>query len=158
MLPYEGAFYYPEHHTLGKMFTQTLNALDPTLQRLGSTLHTYVGYSQGATMGALMLPELERQPRNLLLVEGGYEGWTDKRCRSFQQRGGRRVYFACGTQTCATRARIVVGRLTKANVEARFEWAQGAGHTPDGAVFGLARRGLEWLLSEPSIPSRTTLR
>lgn len=158
MLPYAGAFYYPEHHTLGRMFKQTVQALQPVLQERGSTLHTYVGYSQGATMGALMLHEVQVAPRGLLLVEGGYEGWTDKRCRAFRERGGQRVYFACGTNTCATNAKLVVKRLEDAGVEAQYGWAQGAGHTPGGAVGELARRGLQWLLSAPQIPSTPALR
>lgn len=100
-------------------------------------------------MGALMLHEVETIPRNLLFVEGGYEGWTDKRCRSFQQRGGRRVYFACGTNTCAKQAKVIVDRLNSAGVEARYDWARNAGHTPEGAVGELAKAGLAWLLSEP---------
>lgn len=158
MLPYEGAFYYPEHHTLGRMFTQTLQALEPLLRERGSTLHTYAGYSQGATMGALMLHEVQVVPRGLLLVEGGYEGWTDKRCRAFHERGGQRVYFACGTNTCAARAKQVVKRLQDAGVQAQYGWARGAGHTPGGAVAGLARRGLEWLLSAPDVPMTAMLR
>jgi hypothetical protein len=149
MLPYEHAYFYPEHHTLGKIFSETMTALGDILTRRRSVLHTYVGYSQGATMGALMLHEAVSVPPNLLLVEGGVEGWTDKRCRSFRARGGRRVFFACGTTSCARQAKGVVTRLRKAGVEAEVTWAQGAGHTPGGAVGELARAGLRWLLSEP---------
>jgi hypothetical protein len=149
MLPYEGAYYYPEHHTLGKIWSETLRALAPTLQQRGSSLHTYVGYSQGATMGALMLHEVDVVPPHLLLVEGGYEGWTDKRCQSFRQRGGLKVYFACGTTTCAKQAKVVVERLKAVGVEAQYAWARGAGHTPGGAVGEFAALGLKWLLNEP---------
>lgn len=152
MLPYEGSYYYPEHHTLGQIFTQTLDRLKVALEPRNSRLQLYVGYSQGATMGALMLHEVATVPPNLLLVEGGYEGWTVKRCRTFKLKGGRRVYFACGTDTCAKRAELIVERLNGAGIEARYGFAQGAGHTPGGQVGELAASGLAWLLSELQIP------
>lgn len=158
MLPYDGAFYYPEHHTLGRLYSQTLRAIAAMLNQRSAVPHVYVGYSQGATMGALMLHEVDPLPPHLLLVEGGFEGWTEKRCRSFQERGGRKVFFACGTNTCAKHAKVVVERLRKVGVEAQYEWARGAGHTPDGAVAELAQMGLTWLLREPPIPSTQGLR
>ncbi len=142
------AYYYPEHHTLERLFLRgteaAVAALAPDTAEQG---HIYVGYSQGATMGALMIvAHAERFP-NLLLIEGGHSHWTRKRSREFATRGGQRVYFACGQSSCKRAADRSSQHLGAAGIEVRVGYAPGAGHTPAGEVGELATEGLQWLLS-----------
>lgn len=148
----ELAFYYPEHHSLGRWL---FAALERVTRAYGSRIGTpfiYVGYSQGATMGALAIQTAKVAIPHLLLVEGGLEGWSLKRSRAFAQAGGRKVYFACGTRSCHAKARQAVQTLSDAGLEARMGYADGAGHTPVGAVETYVREGLSWLLQAPTTP------
>ncbi len=53
----------------------------------------YAGFSQGATMGALMLVDHAQEVKRLVLVEGGFADWNVARARAFRERGGERVLF-----------------------------------------------------------------
>lgn len=141
------AYYYPEHHTLGALFkAATQHVYRDYTKQLDLERQVYVAYSQGATMGALMMLDQEEPLPNLLLIEGGYEYWTTQRCKRYAESGGRKVFFACGTQTCNQKALAAVERLRSAGVQAEAAYAPGAGHTPAGDVGALAREGLLWLL------------
>jgi predicted esterase len=137
-------FYYPEHYTLERLFEAAVAALAEERPITRARPATYVAFSQGATMGALMLPEHAAQVPRLMLIEGGY-AWTAKQAAQFQQSGGLRVYFACGTDGCCRRATHSVQLLREAAVEAEVGCAPGAGHRPDGPVGVFVERGLSWL-------------
>lgn len=146
-----GAYYYPQHHDLKERVTQLHKAF---LQRFGQRhiegQSVYAGYSQGATMGALMLPDLGQSFPFALLIEGGYEQWPVASAVRYAKSGGRRIYFACGTGSCSRGAQRSVDWLHKGSVEAKTDTAQGAGHTPAGAVGELAAKGLAWLTRDSS--------
>lgn len=146
------SFYYPEHHSLDKWLSAALDYVKQQYTERLDGRSVYVAYSQGATMGALALQDDAEIP-NLLLVEGGVDGWSATRSRRFAQKGGRRVYFACGTRSCHNKAKSAAVQLERANVEVRVHHAEGAGHTPGGKVGGLAQAGLLWLL-EPAPEAR----
>lgn len=150
------AYYYPEHHTLGALFEAAVGRVEHEFaQQLDPTQRVYVAYSQGATMGALMMLERESPMPFLLLIEGGYDSWTAQRCERYARAGGEKVYFACGTQTCHTKAVGAAERLQRAGVQAQVGYAPHAGHTPAGEVGRAAEAGLVWLLdggSEGSSP------
>ncbi len=150
-----GSFYYPEHHSLGRWLQASYDYVTQKHSARLSATSAYVAYSQGATMGALAIQVAASPIPNLLLIEGGVDGWTAQRSRAFARAGGRRVYFACGTQSCNTKAKAKAAavRLKEANVEVQVHHAEGAGHTPLGEVSTLVRSGLEWLLGD----SRATL-
>lgn len=145
----ELAFYYPEHHSLGRWLEAALEYASTEYGQHLDSSFIYVGYSQGATMGALAIQTRSQAIPNLLLVEGGLEGWSLQRSRHFARSGGRKVYFACGTKSCDTRARKLVSTLDSAGVDVRVGYAEGAGHTPVGAVEAYVREGLTWML-QPS--------
>lgn len=146
------SFYYPEHHSLGKWLRTSRDAVREQYASRLTDAGVYVAYSQGATMGALALQSAEPAMPDLLLIEGGTDGWTMARSRHFVQNGGRRVYFACGTSSCHTKAKAAAARLRDAGVEAQVRYAEGAGHTPLGAVGDLVRDGLRWLLQDTPLP------
>lgn len=140
------SFYYPEHLSLGRWLAASLEKVRSAHGARLSPPYVYVGYSQGATMGALAIQGKATPITGLLLVEGGLEGWTFERSREFRDAGGTRVYFACGTPSCNTKANKLLSTLEKAGLDAKLGYAEGAGHTPLGAVEGHVREGLRWLL------------
>lgn len=141
----EHAFYFPEHHYLKQqMLGVVASARTHYAARLAEP-YVYAAYSQGATMGALVLPELAELFPLALLIEGGYAQWPVSSARRFQANGGQRVYFACGTATCKRGAERSLGWLKKSNIEAEAVTAAGAGHTPAGPVGEAAQMGLWWL-------------
>lgn len=93
-----------------------------------------MGYSQGATMGALAvvgeLPVFDE----LVLIEGGGESWTATRARAFRENGGRRIILGCGTRGCERHAQRSMPILKEAGVDATFANAPGGGHTYGGTV------------------------
>lgn len=130
--------YFPDHHALERIFVASLDALSrkyPT--QIDHRRAIYIGYSQGATMGALMLPTHGEQCPRLLLIEGGFSDWSLARARAFKASGGERVLFACGTKHCAAKARDSVATLQHAGIDARVISELSAGHTYGGM---LARR------------------
>lgn len=144
------SFYYPEHHSLGRWLAASRGYVNQAHGTRLNATSVYVAYSQGATMGALALQTAPTPIPNLLLIEGGVDGWTTQRSRAFAHAGGRRVYFACGTQSCNTKAKAAAIRLEAAHVDVQVHHAEGAGHTPLGEVSDLVRSGLAWLLTDPS--------
>lgn len=140
------AFYYPEHHDLTARLRAGLTAFATGYAAHWAAEATvYAGYSQGATMGALALPELAKDLPLALLIEGGYGQWTVSQAQRFQRAGGRRAFISCGTRTCDRGAERSVRWLTQAGVEAASKTATGAGHSPGGAVGAAAVEGLLWL-------------
>lgn len=146
------SFYYPEHHSLGRWLKTSRDAVSEEYASRLTSAVVYVAYSQGATMGALALQSAEPAMPHLLLIEGGTDGWTIDRSRHFVQNGGRRVYFACGTSSCHTKAKAAAARLRDAGIEAQVRYAKGAGHTPLGEVSDLVRDGFGWLLQDTPLP------
>ena len=90
--PEAAGFYYRDHHALAAELRAALAALD---RRFGARVDhagaVYAGFSQGATMGALALPEFGFT--SAMLVEGGTDDWTVTHARAFHDAGGERVVF-----------------------------------------------------------------
>jgi predicted esterase len=143
----ERGFYYPDHLALER---EVLAARAALLAAYGQELEDrgwlYAGYSQGATMGALMLAPHGVPFARLALLEGGTEGWTRARAREYRAAGGRRVLLVCGTERCAEQARRAVSALVAEAVEAEVWHEVGAGHTTLGAVEARVAARLPWLL------------
>lgn len=128
-------YYFPDHLALER---ETLAALAALRERYAgfadSERIVYAGYSQGATMGALMLMNHGELAPTLLLVEGGSGDWTSARARRFALSGGRRVALLCGTPGCQRRALQSVERLKAVELDASLRYRAGAGHTYVGAI------------------------
>ena len=128
-------YYFPDHLALER---ETLAALGALRERYtgfaDSERIVYAGYSQGATMGALMLIDHGKLAPALLLVEGGSGDWTSLRARRFAASGGQRVALLCGTPGCQRRAVQSVERLKAVAIEASLRYRAGAGHTYLGAI------------------------
>lgn len=133
--PAERGYFYPAHPALGREVRAALDALAARFpDRIDAEGAIYAGYSQGATMGALVFGSDPAPFTAAVLIEGGVEEWTTRSARAFKERGGRRVVFACGRRSCADAARRSAGVLERAGVESRVVDATGAGHTYGGAV------------------------
>jgi predicted esterase len=144
----DSAFFYPDHLALEREVVAMLRAARSTFgARLAAKGGIYTGYSQGATMGALMVVDHGAEFQHLVLVEGGSGDWTLGRARRFQATGGRSVAIVCGTPGCASRGKRSQALLERAGLRARVEHVEGGGHTYVGGVGDRARELLDgWLL------------
>jgi predicted esterase len=148
----ERVYYYPDHHALGREVTAALAALK---QRYGARVDMdapiYAGFSQGATMGSLILPDNPARFVRAVLVEGGHGAsgeWDLAAARRFQRGGGARVLLACGRLERAQQARRVEALLERAGVLARVLHVEGAGHTYGGAMTRGVEGAFSWLIED----------
>lgn len=137
----EGGAYFPNHRALRSELRALRKALQVAYgEQLQAEGWTYIGYSQGATMGALSIVspqeagEPERCFQRLILIEGGGEYWTLNRAKSFKAAGGTSVTLACGTAGCAKHANTALPHMKVAELAAYFIDAPGGGHTYEGSV------------------------
>jgi predicted esterase len=143
-----GAYFYRDHLALGKELNAALQAAQKAFgQRFAAGAGVYSGFSQGATMGVGMIPPYAEQLPHLVMIEGGYDYWSVSHARAFAKKGGKRVLFACGTGHCADKAQRSAEWLRQAGVEARVEYAPGAGHTPGGEVGARVAAALPWVVA-----------
>ena len=139
--------YYPDHLTLERETFAALSALRARYAaRIADGPVLYAGFSQGATMGALMLVDHAGEVTRLVLVEGGFADWSVARARAFRDHGGQRVLFVCGRKECAAPAKNSAYWFKLAGVPARVEYVAGAGHSHDGRVEARIVAALPWLL------------
>lgn len=131
----EGGSYYPDHFALRRELEALSLAI---LERFGDTVAPqgwrYMGYSQGATMGALALVGELSIFTELVLIEGGGESWSLTRAHTFKKSGGARALLVCGTPACAKRGEMSAAALKQAGLDARHLNAPGSGHTYGGEV------------------------
>ena len=127
--------YYPDHRALER---ETFAALSALRAR-------YAGFSQGATMGALMLVEHAAEVTRIVLVEGGFKDWSVARARAFREHGGERVLFVCGQKVCADEARKAAYWFKLAGVPAQLQHVAGAGHSHDARVEARIVLALPWI-------------
>jgi predicted esterase len=141
------AFFYRSHLELGRELGAALSAAQ---QRFGARFApgagVYSGFSQGATMGVGMIPEFAETLPHLVLIEGGYNYWSVAHARKYRVAGGKRVLIACGTEWCFNKASEAAEWQRQAGLEARVEYAPGAGHTPYGQVLERVRAALPGVL------------
>lgn len=141
-------YYYKTHLALGAELRAALSALKKLHpERIAPDSGVYAGFSQGAIMGAPVVPEYGKEFPTLALIEGGFQYWSPARARRFAETGGRRVLFACGTTWCANGSREPAEWLKASGVEVRIEYAEGAGHTAGGEVMKRTENALPWLLA-----------
>jgi predicted esterase len=141
-------YYFPDHFALEREVLAGVKALEAALgPRLLADGGVYTGYSQGATMGAIMVVNHGKRFPHLLLMEGGSGDWSFTRARRFRDTGGKSVAILCGTGPCARRAKASARTLEKVGLRARAVYAEGAGHVYDGEVGARAQALLDdWLL------------
>ena len=130
-----GGYYYPEHSTLARWLDANIDAaLEMLGERALSHQIGFVGYSQGASMGALALGKTRHHFRLAVWLEGGFDHWSLRRAKTLQKRGLTFVALACGTSRCAERGRHLQKLLRQAGVWTKLGGAPHAGHRPDAEV------------------------
>jgi predicted esterase len=143
-------FYYPNHIELEREFRAMLAE---TNRKFGNRIlrgsGIYTGFSQGATMGALMIIDHGSDFPYLLLIEGATGEFSTARARRYRATGGREVAFVCGGTGCAERARKMAQILRTVGLKARVEHVVHGGHTDDGRVGERAAQVFEAMLSSP---------
>jgi hypothetical protein len=106
----------------------------------------YAGFSLGAIHGVgIVAGDAKRFPR-AVLVEGGHDGWTAARAKSFAAAGGKRVLFACGQRACKTEAATARKNLDHAGIATELVYGGEVGHTYDGPVAAEITRVFPWLV------------
>jgi predicted esterase len=142
----EGSYYYADHLKLEREVKAAVSAARSTYEaRIAQEHGVYLGYSQGATMGALMVVEHGAEFPHLVLIEGGSGDWTPKRAARYRATGGRSVYIGCGTPSCARNAVRSASALEQAGLRVKAEHSEGGGHTELGPVGDRAEKWLETL-------------
>lgn len=145
-----GSYYYPDHPALEREVTAVVGAVRAAYgARVTDADGVYLGYSQGATMGALMLVDHGALFPHLVLLEGGSGDWTLKRAERFRDTGGQSVFIVCGTEPCARRAAASAPVLERAGLHAVTSYAEGAGHTELEGVGERAEALLDTLAKTP---------
>lgn len=142
-----GSFYYKQHYALGAEVAAAAAAARRQFPRILPGSGIYAGFSQGASMGTLMIASHAEQFPYVVLIEG-FTQWNIALARAFAKRGGRALLFVCGTRECATKAEASTQALQRAAVRSRSEHAVGAGHTASGAVMQRVVQQLSWLLAD----------
>lgn len=141
----ERGFYFRDHLALARELEGAARVLRA---HFGGRLQddwTYAGYSQGATMGALLLPDSPLGFAQVLLIEGGGEGMSRSAAERLRAKGTERLLFACGTTGCRDRAGRVAEALDAVGIDARVAFGQGAGHTYLGPVETTVLAEAAWL-------------
>jgi predicted esterase len=139
------SFYFKNHHALRDELAAAIGAARARAPRIAPGGGIYAGFSQGASMGSLVVTTQATQLPYVVLIEG-FEQWNVALGRSFERKGGKGVLFACGTAPCATKADKSQLALSKTALRARAKHAVGAGHTPVGAVQQAVSENLAWLV------------
>lgn len=143
-------YFYDGHPSLGREIGAALSALQ---QHYGPYVDLerplFVGYSQGANMGALVLPEHPARFASAALLEGGvgeFQEWNVRNARHFRERGAGRVLMVCGRAKCAEFARTTAHYMRMGGLEVRVDHARGEGHTYRGRVSGAVAESFAWLV------------
>jgi predicted esterase len=145
----DGMYYYPDHFALEREVMAMVAAARREFgARLSPGAGIYTGFSQGATMGALMIVEHAAEFPYLLLIEGATAEFSPQRARRFAARGGKSIAFVCGGKHCAAGAEQMTQVLRRAGLDARAEYVPHGGHTDDGPVGERASAIFEAMLSE----------
>lgn len=143
----DAGFYYPNHFALEKEVLATLESFEAAYsERILPESYVYAGYSQGATMGALMLPAHAGRFKRIILVEGGFDDWALSSALKFAQNGGERVAFVCGVAACKRGAEKSLQILARAELLSLSRHAPGAGHTYLGPVADRIQEAFRWLV------------
>lgn len=152
--PGETGYFYTTHHALGREITLALEALRARFpEHLDAEAPAFAGFSQGAIMGALLLPNHPARFTRAALVEGGFglfHEWNIPVAQRWQRHGGVRALLACGRPECVDQAQVTAGYLRRGGVEARVVHAEGAGHSYGGVMEEDLRRTFAWVIEGDS--------
>jgi predicted esterase len=143
----DNGYFFRNHIELEKEVLAAVAALQAEFaEQIATTGGTYVSYSQGGTMGALMLGGHGALFSSLVLVEGGASDWTQRRAKQFTQTGGTRVLFVCGTAGCNRAAERSTRALANSDLTVRHLDVPGGGHAYWGSVAQAVAQIWPWVV------------
>jgi len=143
----QNGFFFANHLELEKEVLAAMLAMRAQFKgRIASKDAVYVAYSQGATMGALMLEAHGDLFSRLVLVEGGAWNWTLSRGKQFKKNGGQRILLVCGTAGCNTGAQRSAQVLAHSGLSVRVLDVPGGGHAYWGAVAAAVAKDWPWVI------------
>ena len=96
----QAGFYFRDHHALDAELTAAIAAARSSFPRIAKGSGLYAGFSQGATMGSLIIDKHADELPYATLIEG-FQPWSTALGRAFARRGGKAVLLACGSRECA---------------------------------------------------------
>jgi len=147
--------YFPDHHYLEAVIDASLAALlareageERGAVRVDPEGAVFAGYSQGATMGALVVAGEPGRFARALLVEGGFGAWNVAIAARYRAGGGRRVALVCGGLGCASSAAESARWLERGGILAQVTHVAGAGHTYGGAIAARLPEIFRWLVAD----------
>jgi imidazolonepropionase-like amidohydrolase/predicted esterase len=150
--PEEAAYFYAGHPSLGEEISRALEALRNRFgNRVDFDAPIFAGYSQGAGMGSMILPDHPARFARAVLVEGGfgqYQEWNVAASRRFKNQGAERVLLACGRPVCRDLAETTASYMRRGGLEARVIYAAGAGHNYGGPLFEQVRAAFAWVVAD----------
>lgn len=148
--PEHTGYFYTTHLTLGREITLALEALRERFpEHADLDAPAYAGFSQGAIMGAMLLPNHPAKFARAALVEGGYglfQEWNIPVAQRFKSHGGERVLLACGRVRCVEQARVSASYMKRGGLDVRVTHAEGAGHSYGGVMEQSLRATFAWVI------------
>lgn len=159
--PEQRRYYFPAAGNGASASTWLQREVDAALQALESAFPArvtpgpvlYIGFSQGAILGASLLIQAPQRFPRAILVEGGHGAWSADTARTFARGGGQRVLFACGRPSCERSARRAAAALMRAGVEVKVVYAPDQGHTYDAKVQEQVAAEFDWVLAGAERPA-----
>lgn len=147
---HQAGYFYDGHPALGKEISRAIQALRERFgERVDFADPIFAGYSQGAGMGSMILPDHPAGFARAVLVEGGfgqYQEWNVAAARRFQRQGAARVLLACGRKVCLDMAETTASYMRRGGLETKVIYAAGAGHNYSGALFEQVRDAFRWVV------------
>jgi predicted esterase len=147
--PDRARYFYENHLRLAEELADALAAAQTAFgASLDASRAVYLGYSQGAMMGALVLAKDGARFPRTVSIEGVYGSgqWTVDMGARYRKAGGERVLFLCGGSVCAEKARRAAAALGQGGSTLRTRIVQsGGGHTYAGSMAEALNRELGWI-------------
>jgi len=148
--PEHTGYFYTTHHALAREIALAFEALVKRFpDHVDPNAPIFTGFSQGAIMGALVLPRHQVRFARAALVEGGYgffHEWNIHAAQTWTNRGGLRVLLACGRVRCVEQATPTAYYMKRGGLTARILHAPGAGHSYGGSMEVAVRDAFGWLV------------
>lgn len=159
--PEQRRYYFPAAGNGASASTWIQREVDAAVRALETNFPTrvapgpvlYIGFSQGAILGASLLIQAPRRFPRAILVEGGHGAWNADTARTFARGGGQRVLFACGRESCEHSARRAAAELARAGVKVKVVYAPDQGHTYDAKVQEQVAAQFDWVMAGDERPT-----
>lgn len=139
-------FYPVDVASLDKELLAAMAALKAKYGQYVADNWVYTGFSRGAFLGASIVALHPDKFGRAVLIEGGQSAWTDANAKVFAARGGKRVLFACGQQSCLEESSPAAILLKTNKADTRVVIGQGEGHGYKKQVKEELKKNFDWVI------------